>query len=904
MHLVRPRPAAGERDASVYPRRRRPIAGRWAARLVAAIVLFAGPARAAAPEAAKAVPTPSVAPDDCAIVQGLSEIDAEQALLRALCQQGAVADPATASAAIFRVMSLPKYRAAALARVLERRAGDTPLVIHRQGATPPDVAAAQGLLARLSAGLVAAAAAPPATAKGRKPPPHECAELRTAVERYLDAVDLGEPAGTPFLYDDPALLRCLGPDAALTGVRLVTLRADNVESVLVATATRDAVTATWLKEADALVFGGKRFFVAAVPPSAMVLAIGDVHNVEVPAVWRGLVSYDLVAWTEPPALTCVSLDVDLDPDAKLFIDGTAVPDAGPKIARTFAVTRDDHQLVVVQCPKDRRCYVRYQDVLASDTLQTRVNECRAVRLDLSTHVTQKVAILDAKQGEGCKLAPLRADGVRRVASSYLGSQRLTGYEVTDLGTYAAANDALMTLRGRLNQGPGAATGPETGADNVDLISGAAREAWRQGLDVLLSFELHCVERDGAWSYTLQATRIFLNSVFSRGQLSSKGLDLRRFVETETEELTGLEQLDHALEMIVDRSLGVGYVRLLHQRLRAPYRRDPEIHVARHDERDPCPPDVDAARAASVACRDRRIVVTARRLGGPERPQVCARLDQYNVRPPELLAAARQAYDRASGRVMTLAVETDAISRANARAGVDHTRLRVHVPGWYLVLARWDDPKASESDAICVELDAANAEIWGDVALSGKDLHLLPRDNPEALYVRTRVGYTRYLHPWVGLGVFLGYAYTRYVLKEGRPVWDDLGSLDNSALEWGRHAVLAGGVVEVRSRLRALPFDLRLRTAPTVSLGVLSLGAIPEDLRHFLGAQGDKVSKLDIDFNLHFDFIASYQVGRATLSNMMMLGLDAINDRLRQVTTGVRSNAGVFIGFGLAVGGAP
>ena len=60
---------------------------------------------------------------------------------------------------------------------------------------------------------------------------------------------------------------------------------------------------------------------------------------------------------------------------------------------------------------------------------------------------------------------------------------------------------------------------------LDLLGSAAKEAWRQGIDVLLSFDLQCVRREDAWVYRLTATRVALGSMFRRGLYSGDSLDI-------------------------------------------------------------------------------------------------------------------------------------------------------------------------------------------------------------------------------------------------------------------------------------------------------------------------------------------------------------------------------------------
>lgn len=842
---------------------------RWAPILVALVAWLAvGPARAAGADA-------------CAIVWSFSELRArEQEALHSVCRGGAIAEPQAIAAAVFRLHALGP-RAAALARILAPPDGVRGRAIG--GGPVSAVLAAQERLATLPGRI----AAQERKRRGAGP----CDELLAGLGAFVEASEAGEPAGAPFLHDDPALASCLGEAGELRQVELVTLRADNVESMIVVAATPESATVTRIAADEAVTLGKRRLVVAAVPSSATVTVLAKVRGVEVPAVWHGLVPYDLAAWTEPPAMTCLSLDVSLDADAALFLDGVPVRAEERAIARTLSLSRDEHHLVVLGCPEAAaRCHVRYQTVLSRESLQRRMNDCRAIRLDLARGVRDVVAIVQATQNEACRAAPLRADSLPSMAAEYLrGGRPRERYEFRNLAAIAALTDALVTLRGRLNQEAGEVAGAERGADSARLISGAANEAWRQGIDVLLSFELNCTEIDRGWRYHLETKGLSLSSMFNRGQSGAEGLDLQGLIEVEAEELVVPERFRQALEMTIDRLLGLDYVRLMHHRISGPYHESPELRVARHD----------GGRCAGEACAPRRLLVTARRVGAAGRPAACAQLEQHVARPPSAVLAAQRVYAAAAGEELALELTPDTSGGEDERDAILRTRLPARRPGWYVVLARWAGADAA-SDALCVELTASRQELWLDAAMSGGGLHLWPRGSPEELYMRTRVGYTRYLQPSFGLGSFLGYAYTRYTLSEGRPTWSDLESLNMEALRWHRHALLIGALVELRSRVRPLPFDVRLRAAPTLSVGVLDVAAIPREFTQLLGNHGGRTGNVDVDFNLHFDVGVSYTLGPLTINNLLQIGLNALDDALVR-RAGIRSNAGMFVGFGLGIG---
>ena len=96
----------------------------------------------------------------------------------------------------------------------------------------------------------------------------------------------------------------------------------------------------------------------------------------------------------------------------------------------------------------------------------------------------------------------------------------------------------------------------------------------------------------------------------------------------------------------------------------------------------------------------------------------------------------------------------------------------------------------------------------------------------------------------------------------------------------------------------MPFELRLRATPTLSLGLLRLTKIRPELSEFRG--GDK-GNLDVDLDLHVDAIIGYSLGKVAMQHMMLLGMHALNDPLRRTPTDIRQNGGFFFGLGVGVG---
>ncbi|MGB1277692.1 MAG: hypothetical protein ACPG77_18250 [Nannocystaceae bacterium] len=125
-------------------------------------------------------------------------------------------------AAIFRLVSLAGPNSAGLARLLAPIRHRGPQTLHGETPSVIDWPQLQEHLRSGPGGLTSPA----------------CANLRTVVEEFEEAVAAGEVPIPPFIHDDPALTGCLGLDAdTFSGTRLVTFRADNVEELFVAAAT-------------------------------------------------------------------------------------------------------------------------------------------------------------------------------------------------------------------------------------------------------------------------------------------------------------------------------------------------------------------------------------------------------------------------------------------------------------------------------------------------------------------------------------------------------------------------------------------------------------------------------------------------------------------------------------------
>ncbi|MCA9704844.1 MAG: hypothetical protein KDK70_03210 [Myxococcales bacterium] len=871
----------------------------------------------------------------CDVIHGLVHLDAGQrrALHRA-CTDGPQGVP-NLYQALFRLVSSSSWHAGVVATILRRNAERSLLVFADEAAhgSPPALVAQEVI----SKGLPQLATRCPALWASE-----ELAELADAV----GADD--QPESLPF---DAELATCLGvPAAAMEGTRLLTIRADGLEDVTVLAGTRDYVHAHRFGDDEALRLQGHRFFVAAVPAASPVAVVANHENLELPVLWRGLMGRHAILWATPPRRSCLDLSVDLDSGTHLYVDGVRVDGAAHErvcdeqggtqtqhVDRTLTITFDrpgtglpDHEITALTCSgsgDDRAPVVRHLSPVAAtasseDLRQT--SECEALRLDLSTPVRQRVAVLGVTKLPGCEATPLWASDVQERARHILGqdSAHRDARDYANFSAYAEATEALSSLSTQLG-GSGAEAGLDRGADTNALLGSAAQEAWRQGIDTLLSFALQCTPRgkgkDGEpqWAYSIRATSIQVSDLFARGYYGREGIDLEDFIDVESVGFTAADQQDASLGALLDRVFAVDTPRFTPPPVDVHYRRSQALRISRYFAAGAdanVPEEVTIGykafhRVGRPLTRAERQARRQRRGGGPpipgqsERPRLCERLVHRGARPPDAIAAARDAYAvlPADEQKLVLQRSRDELDMtSNPRAAVHEGELRPPRPGWYLITIKGDDGGEIE-DAVCVHATANAVDLWGEVVNSGGPLVFAPNGARTQIFVRPRFGATWYAPgSWFGGGVNLGYGFRDHVGT--RADWKDLGVSVEPLLRWRRHSLmLVSPHVEARSRATVIPVEFRGRFGAALDAGIVDIRDVDDSLVEF--RRNNAIDTLiDFDLDLDLDLIIGAPVGPIQLQGIVRLTYAAVDDSWARSATNVTQDSAFYVGFGLGVSG--
>jgi hypothetical protein len=785
----------------------------------------------------------------------------------------------------------------------------------------------------------------------------KCPELRNSEElaAFLDAVGADEaPEGPPFTS---RFASCLGvPASAMESTRLLTIRADGLEDVTVVVGTRDFVHARRWSRDEALRLGGHRFFVVAVPEASPVVALGTHENQALPVVWRGLVTRNEVIWAAAPRRSCLDLSVRMNPDTRLYFDGVRIDD-GPDdevcaaerastgetlaVDRTLAITLDhpgsglpEHEISALTCEGEgerRRPVVRHLSPLPATAPADKLRAaglCEAFRLDLGTPTKQRVAVLGVTKLPGCEATPLWAsdvpERVRHVLGRDAAHRRARSY--TNFSAYAEASEALSTLESRMG-GQGEQAAPERDADANALLGSAAQEAWRQGIDTLLSFTVQCTPRsrtkgdEPQWAYSIRATSIHVSGLFARGYYGREGLDLEDFIGVESVGFDAAEQQDAAIGALLDRTFGVLVPRFVHPLAHVPYRRPQTLRVAgwfdglpdegegEGEGKDPAEDDGGVPETIEVRYKafdevGRRLFDFDRRRvpGHEDRPRPCEGLVSRGARTPEAMKTAQAAYAELPGKERAVVLERsrdDVDASSDPRATVHEGELFVPRPGWYLVKVDADDDGRLD-DAVCIDATSHAIDPWVDFAPSGGPLAFARNGSRARFYLRGRVGLTRYLRGgWLGGGVSLGYGFTDYAGT--RADWKDLDVAVKDPLRWRRHAILLSPHIEARSRATVLPMEFRARLGPAFDTGVVDLARVDPDLSEFrVGSDEDVILDLDVDANL--DLSMGVPAGPVQLELLLMLSYVAIDDTFVRTATTVVEDANLYLGFGMMISG--
>jgi hypothetical protein len=879
---------------------------------------WASPTHAAAPPAAAA---------ECDVIHGLTVLDrGHRERLHRACVEGPAGD-ADSYSALFRLVSSSGWHAGVVGTILHRH-GLPSWIAWADGEAhdPPAALAAQR---QIEAGF-------PGFAAGT-----ECAELRRseALAAFLDAVGADEPPEAPVFTSRFAA--CLGvPARTMEGTRLLTIRADGLVDVTVIVGTRDFVHARRFGRDEALHLDSHRFFVVAVPEASPVVVLGTHENQTLPVIWRGVVARNELLWAIPPRRSCLDLSVRMDAGTHLYLDGMRI-DGGPEsdvcegeppaarattvaVDQTLSITLDvrgtglpEHEIVALTCEgkrDERHPVVRHASSLPATAPAEQLrpaNVCEPLRLDLGTPTKQRVAVLGVTKLPGCEATPMWAsdlqERVRHVLSRDVAHRDVRAY--ANFSAYAEASEALSSLESRMGR-PSQAQGSDQGTDTDVLIGSAAREAWRQGIDTLLSLAVQCSPRgqtksgEPQWAYSIRATSIQVSELFARGYHDRDGLDLEDFIDVESVGFDAAEQQDASIGTLLDRVFEVETPRFARPPAHAAYRELQTLRVSRYFGRESLAskhtvPEAITLRFKPFEASGRRLVAEIR-AGGVmgSRPRPCEGLVHRGARPPDEMA---QAYPGLPGKeyTVTLPRSHDDVDTSSGGAAVYEGDLSPPRPGWYLVTVDADEDGELD-DAVCIGATARQLELWADLASSGGPLAFAKNGSRAQVYVRPRIGWTRYLRGgWLGGGLALGYGFTDYAGI--RADWTDLDVAVEGRQRWRRHAMLVSPYLETRSRATVIPMEFRARFGPVLDSGVVDIRRVNHDLIDFrAGLDHDVILDLDLDLNL--DLSVGGALGPVQLELLAMLAYVGVDDSFARSATTVIEDSNFYLGFGFMISG--
>lgn len=721
-----------------------------------------------------------------------------------------------------------------------------------------------------------------------------CGWVREAFDAYAADLAGGAVPSPPIAGYALSEEGCLGLDPQWVGeAHFLTIAAEGASGLTVVAGTAERAVVQWFSPADAIVHEGRRIFVVAVPRMSVV-TVEAQHASGLAARWHGFVARDLTVSDQAPAASCLRLSIDLDADTTLLLDGHPVTQGTSLKRQTFGVLGEGHELVGLRCGEGR-CTESFREALAGAAGGRKV--CEDIKLDL--HRRSSVAVLGATPAPGCDRGLAYKVGVQ--AEDYLrASAAATGREFRDLKAVASATEALASLKESLNPEEGRTVGAATGADSMALLGTVAKEAWRQGIDSLLSFELRCEASGGQAGYRVVGSRLAVRDLLDRQRGEVAGLDLQRMVMVESLHVGHAAQISTAVAGVIDRLFALDYVRLLVAEPRVAYRRGAEVEVSVY------------GKALGASAIDPAPIVEATLIGDVgARPPICNLLARAERGAAERQQAQALLQGR-EGRRYRGSVEMrrgDAgEDEANPRSAVHVAAVRPGPPGVYLVTARWEGAPVL-ADAACITFEIKRSEVWGSVGLALDATTRAALNDYQWLHLRVMVGRTFYRwRPWFGLGVAGGYTLGRYLSREGLPTWQDVtvdpeGS--DQPFEWTRHAVLVGPMLELRTRKATFPVELRGRVSVVGGLAIVGVGRLPQQFKSFVTR--DPLNNPNVRFRPTFDVLlelaVTWAAGPVVFGQGLFFGAVGVNDMVsaKHAATAV-NGGGLVFGLSMTIGG--
>lgn len=418
----------------------------------------------------------------------------------------------------------------------------------------PDRRAINGLLRNLAVGL----------REGR------CKELEAAMREFLAK---GDAAPLPLTRDAVAKARdasCLprqdprAPDPLQSYVlAAISARTDDDLRVF--------VTGLGKREPEYLQVGieesyapggehdtGARVFFLAVPPHHPVTlrASGDRH--ELPLLREKTPGADFTFDANPSRAACLRLDVKLDENVVLLLDGER------KDPGIYSVPLENHAVVGLRKNKNGSYAVTARRLIEEEMLRT--SRCLRVDLDLGPPTGSRgegqVSLVSWQADTGCAAAGIDNAAVKQYAEEALTRPDLV---LKPFDEFRSTIDRVTSIKDALSSLPGQAIGAPRGAGTMAALGVAAAELLRQDFGTPISVEVSCRRRGaaGPQEITVTSSLIDLDKILNTAEHNPlTGVRLDELRRSERDTVYDPADAKEAIGITLARLLGHAFIRFI------------------------------------------------------------------------------------------------------------------------------------------------------------------------------------------------------------------------------------------------------------------------------------------------------------------------------------------------------
>ncbi|MCA9694889.1 MAG: hypothetical protein KC636_35250 [Myxococcales bacterium] len=593
---------------------------------------------------------------------------------------------------------------------------------------------------------------------------------------------------------------------------------------------------------------GARVFVGTVRMRAPVMFSLDRKGLDIPVSWfeGPLSSTTILKIDDQAVLSCLNLQVAVDPGAQIFIDGRQVHN-GPVVVSRPQRARSEHRMTVMHRDANASAWV----INAEETIEvtrkyTSTLGCEPVSLDLRS--SRAVALTSVRVNEACAATGVDGAAVWGGAARFLqenGSR--AGLAFRDFDGVAQVVKHLQEIERALGALGGDPVGASRGSrDTRTSISTAARELWRQGIGRVISLELQCREgAAGEQTISLLGRSVDIDLIHEEAKDPLVGVDLGRLVTIETEDLNGNEGVAPATRRLVSRLLQLRYIRFASAPRTVLYTEPMTLVVELYD---PGGADHDAD------------TITIEAFGASEATAdaICDPLMETGR------VAGRVPEDAALGRRRDIVrVKSASAGQSTARARAYAVELRPRAPETLIIRGVLGAAKRPKHVIYhCVTIENTYRRLWLQLSIGGMvPIGTAPRlamgrIETGLLLTSSRTGHGMHLGPVLG---FQAMNYQR----SAPPSWDDLATgasgeavyTDGGAapIGWNRFSVLLGArvnghfswcVVRRSCGHWGRRFKFFVSGGLTANVGFIDARDVPTALTTFLDAP-----RVDVDLDL-------------------------------------------------------